>query len=490
MPSAQSLPLFRTIRWRDKAQIRAIPTYDGLTAFAPFWGMAALFSIAGDPRGLMGREGLVYLVAAWAIVGTSLVTLLSPRKTWPLITLAGCTVLLYLIRLPVASNNKTITLVFDLGLLLCAAVLYARGSLTRIGLYETLRMPARLLLAIMYFYGIFHKINADFLDPSVSCAVGLYKPLSSPFGLQESLIGRYLAIYSTFVIEAIATVALFWRRWFAVGLTLALVFHYIIPISAYSWYMDFSSLVFALYMLSMPRETSEKIYQIAYSHVVEPLRSHFGRIGIFAPALVLLTVAALVVLVLTLAFPGRPALMLLHSIFILVWAVVGGVGMIVMTYAAMQYLPFNGAAGLRSPRWTWIIPGLFFLSCLSPYVGLKTESSINMFSNLHTEGGKTNHLLFKRPPYLFPYQNDVVQVVASTSPSLMKSAKAGHMTVQFSIDEFLRRHPDQWVSYVRDGQLIERATAADLGQNAPTLLERKLLIFKPVDPARPKPCTH
>jgi hypothetical protein len=113
-----------------------------------------------------------------------------------------------------------------------------------------------------------------------------------------------------------------------------------------------------------------------------------------------------------------------------------------------------------------------------------------MFSNLHTEGGTTNHLLFSRPPYLFDYQRDVVQVVASSSPSLTRTAKEGRMNVLFSIEEFLRRHPDQWVTYIHDGQLIEQATAASLTLESATWLERKLLIFKQVDPNRPKVCTH
>lgn len=492
MSSAPSTPLFRPIAWRKLSQDISTPTYDGLTAVAPCWGVAALFSIVGDPWGLTGREGLIYMLLAWSVVAASAMTILFPRKTFAFIALAACTVLLYALRLPVASNNKTITTMFDLCILLSVAVLAAQGTLTRERLYESLRTPARLILATMYFYGIFHKINTDFLDPTVSCAVGLYKPLAEPFGLENNLIGRYLAIWSTFVIEGIAIVALFWKRWFAIGLTSALVFHYIIPISAYSWYMDFSSLVFALYMLTMPREASSKIYEITCRHVVEPLRSLFGRVGILAPAAALLVVATLVVLLLALANPGRPALMLLHSIFILTWAVVGGVAMTAMIYAAMLYLPYRGASTGRSPyaTWNWIVPALYFVSCLSPYVGLKTESSINMFSNLHTEGGTTNHLMFARPPYLFDYQQDVVQVVASSSPSLTRTANEGRMNVLFSIEEYLRRHPDQWVTYLHNGQLIERATAASLPIESATWLERKLLIFKQVDPGRPKVCTH
>lgn len=490
MSATAGIPLIRFSRRNDAAESCVVPTYDGLTAFTPFWGAAAFFSIAGDPSGLLGQNGIVYALLSWGIVLGSAVLVLFPRKTWALVGLAAITVLLYAVRLPVASNNKTITTVFDLSLLVTAAVVSTQKPIDRVRFYELLRMPARLLLAVMYFYGIFHKINTDFLDPTVSCAVGLYKPLAAPFGLEDNLVGRYLAIWSTFVIEAIAIAALFWRRWFGIGLVIALVFHYIIPISAYSWYMDFSSLVFALYMLSMPREASAKVYEITYTYLVHPLRSYVGRVGILVPAAVLLGLAATAVILLAMANPGRPSLMLLHSMFILTWSVVGGVAMTVMVYAAMLHTPYAGSPVTPAPRWTWIIPGLFFVSCLSPYVGLKTESSINMFSNLHTEGGETNHLMFPRPPYLFDYQKDVVRVVDSSSPSLRKTAEAGRYNVMFSIEEYMRRHPDQWVSYVRNGQLVERATAADLPANSASWMERKFLIFKQVDYSRPKVCTH
>jgi hypothetical protein len=108
----------------------------------------------------------------------------------------------------------------------------------------------------MYFYGIFHKINTDFLDPRVSCAVALYDPLARGFGFDGHPIGHQIAIWSTFIIETITLIALYWKRYFAVGLICGLMFHFVIPISTYSWYMDFSSLVLALYALSIPREVS------------------------------------------------------------------------------------------------------------------------------------------------------------------------------------------------------------------------------------------
>ncbi|TIP12567.1 thiol-disulfide oxidoreductase [Mesorhizobium sp.] len=467
--------------------------YDGLTAFTPFWAGAAIFSIAGDTYGLIGYKGLLYAVLSWGVVLFSLLLLLYPRRTDLLIGLVLVSLVLYALRMPVASNNKTIAAVMDGAILLSVAVLYLRagrgGSIDRMALYEQIRVVARSLLAIMYFYGIFHKINTDFLDPSVSCAVGLYIPLARPFGLEDNLFGRYLAIYATFVIEAIAIVSLYWKRYFAVGFILALVFHYVIPISAYSWYMDFSSLVFALYVLSIPAPARQALYRISLA-AANPLRVTFGRIGILVPGGAVMLFTVIVVMLLHYAYPRGSFDMMVHSVWILIWSVVGGVAMIVLACVALQNLPCQNVSAPRQPLWVYLVPGLFFLSCLSPYVGLKTESSINMFSNLHTEGGQTNHLLFTKPPYLFNYQNEVVKIVDSSEPYLVRQSRAGNYHVLLDLKKHLRWNPEAWVTYVKDGETVTRAKAATFADDMPNVLERKFLVFKLVDFSRPKVCTH
>ncbi|WP_244426669.1 HTTM domain-containing protein [Sinorhizobium sojae] len=492
MMTADAIPFWNIGRGKATNIRELAYSYDGLTAFTPFWAMAAIFSIAGDTYGLIGYKGQIYMALAWAIVLFSLLLFLYPRRTWVLVALAGATVALFALRLPVASNNKTITAVMDGAILLSAAVLYlraGRGPIDRVALYDQVRIVARALLAIMYFYGIFHKINTDFLDPTVSCAVGLYVPLARPFGLEDNLFGRYLAIYATFIIEGIAIISLYWKRYFAVGFILALVFHYIIPISAYSWYMDFSSLVFALYVLSIPKPASHMLYGISLK-VANRLRENYGRIGTIFPGLALMLIAAAIVMLLTLVFPERSFEMVVHSVWILVWAVVGGAAMVVLTYVALENLPCENVAAPRAPAWIYVVPGLFFLSCLSPYVGLKTESSINMFSNLHTEAGRTNHLLFTKPPYLFDYQNEVVKVVDSSKEFWVRQSQAGNHHILHDLKLWLRWKPEAWVTYEKDGAIVTRATAASLADEMPNLLERKLLIFKLVDFSRPKVCTH
>ena len=490
--TVSEIPFFRVGMRRHAPPTRAIERhYDGLTAFAPLWAIAALFSIAGDPGSLLVVRGPLFALFGWATVAASVALLLYPRKTWLLVSVAACATLLYLVRLPVASNNKTITTVLNVSILLSCAVAVFRqrhGLIDRGALYQQVRVVARALLAVMYFYGIFHKINTDFLDPEVSCAVGLYAPLARPFGLDDNLIGRYLAIYSTFVVEAIAIVCLYWRRYFALGFITALVFHYIIPISAFSWYMDFSSLVFALYALSMPTAASRTFYETTM-RVTDRVRNRFGRVGTLFPAIAAVLGSLVIVSIAAILAPGRPPMLMIHSMWILVWAVVGGVMMVLLSYAALVNTPYTGPTPPRQPLWLFAVPGLFFLTCLSPYLGLKTESSIAMFSNLHTEGGQTNHLMFARPPYLFGYQDEVVKIVGSSEPALMRQSAAGNSHVLFSIRDHLRRNPDAWVSYERNGRLYERVTSASFPRQ-PGLIERNLLIFKPVDFRTPKVCTH
>jgi hypothetical protein len=164
--------------------------------------------------------------------------------------------------------------------------------------------------------------------------------------------------------------------------------------------------------------------------------------------------------------------------------------MLLLIRASLEHLPYHETDVRRQPLWVYAFPAVLFLSALSPYFGLKTESSIAMFSNLHTEGGTSNHLLFPRPPYLFDYQAEVVEIVDARHEGLANDVRGEHM-VMFALKEHLRNDPANWVVYRRpDGQLV-RATAASFapGEFA-NWAERTFLSFKRVDYDRPKVCTH
>lgn len=468
---------------------------DGLTAFSPVWAAAAIFSLAGDRTMLLFRDGALLGLISWAAISVALLLIWRPRWTPLLVLLAGVMATRYAIAMPVAGNNKMIAAFMNVGILLiCAHAVLRHGNSAQMreNIYENMRVVARALLAIMYFYGIFHKINTDFLDPRVSCAVALYMPLADGFGLQNSLLGKYFAIWSTFIVEAIAIVSLYWKRWFAVGLLLALMFHFVIPISVYSWYMDFSSLVLALYILSVPREVSEQFYN-SCARLFRQLRERFGTLGQALPFGVVIGVAVTLVAILS-VFSRQAHVAPSHayqSVWVLMWVAYGGATMLLLADAAINHLPWRGTVGPRRPLWLYAVPATLLIVCTAPYLGLRTEASIAMFSNLHTEAGVSNHLLIAEPLAVFSYQSDVAMIKASSDPDLQHFADRDQGLVMFALKERLRKKPEHWVTYELNGVRYEQATAQSLGAfTHASFWERKLLIFKPVDFARPKVCTH
>jgi hypothetical protein len=478
---------------RNLSQAGATTWVHGLVAFAPVWGAAMLFSLAGDRNILMMRHGVLLFALSWGAIAVAMTLIVRPRWTKLLYVLAGLMIARYAMLLPVASNNKTIALFMNSAMLLFAAQaawIGLRDTAFRDLTYERMRIVARALLAVMYFYGIFHKINTDFFDPRVSCAVALYKPLANVFGLAGNPIGHQIAIWSTFIVETITIVSLYWKRYFTVGLLFGLMFHFVIPISTYSWYMDFSSLVLALYILSIPREVSGEFFERC-ARIFRASKARFGAIGIAVPFAVVGTIIVLIVATAALrAHTATQLFQLYSSVWVLFWAIYGGIAMVLLASVALDHLPWRGHVGARPPLWVYTLPAFLFLSCLSPYIGLKTESSIAMFSNLHTEGGVTNHLLFEKPPYLFDYQKDVVEIIATSSPTLMPVAAKRDALVWFDLQQHLRWNPGYWVTYERNGKIYEKVTAATLDAPQPNLLERKFLLFKTVDFDRPKVCTH
>ena len=122
-------------------------------------------------------------------------------------------------------------------------------------IFRLIKGPGKLILVTMYFYGIYHKLNLDFLNTDVSCAVALYKPLASYVGLENNQVGHLLAVYITFVVEGVAILGLLITKLRTLGLAVGIPFHIAIGFTGYAFYMDFSTIVLAMYALSVNNES-------------------------------------------------------------------------------------------------------------------------------------------------------------------------------------------------------------------------------------------
>lgn len=128
--------------------------------------------------------------------------------------------------------------------------------------FESFVPIGRSILLIMYFFGIFHKINSDFLNPASSCSVTLLHQM--PIGsLADQLWLQYIGIWATFVIEGGVLIALIVPKWRYYGVVVGVAFHIMLATSSYAFYPTFSTLSIMLHSLFLPTDTLNRFKSTA-----------------------------------------------------------------------------------------------------------------------------------------------------------------------------------------------------------------------------------
>lgn len=434
--------------------------------------------------GLIEGSSFLHPFFHYAMMGFSLIGIILPRIWQALSINVLIFVFYFLLHSPISSNNLTTAFFFSLVIIavyLTSMFRKTQESETREDIFTAIAGPGRWILAGLYFYGIYHKINTDFLDPVVSCAVVLYRTLAGHVSLQDFLPGHYVAIYITFIIEAIAMVALFIPRLKRFGMMIGLPFHIIIGFTGYAYYKDFSTIVLVLYALFLPKAAVE----YGVSRIIEYVGDKGRTLWI-----------------------GRFVLIGFVATYIATSGVIGDLSKAATThlgfawffafycfvYYAFVMLSMNKPQSTHtrfSLNWLYIIPALFFLNGMSPYLGLKTESSIAMFSNLHTEGGQTNHLIHGRLLGTFTYQENPIIVVGSNNPNFERGyVRPGGAIIRYELDKLLSHNPNLTVTVASGDNHVETDENWVNTFDETNWIMKKFLVFKPVDFARPKVCTH
>ncbi len=436
--------------------------------FMQVWGITAVGS--GWPWGLHMVMVLV------SIVG---VCLPGRREILMLNAIVFCAYFLY--NSPIASNNQTTGFFFSSAVILA---LIGRGlgtndGETRDGLFRAIAGPGRFILAGMYFYGIYHKINVDFFDPAVSCAVELYRPLAGMINLQDWVVGHHTAIWATFFIEGVAMIALFIPRLKWLGFVIGVPFHVIIGFTGYSYYKDFSTIVLVLYALFLTRDgVSATVSQVQAALGGAGNAARWSRFGLFS----------FVVIYLISEIPSHLPMVPADGPFMPFFGVYSALFYVFAIISTPRELPIESPYRLN---WRYIVPVLFMLNGASPYLGLKTEGSIAMYSNLHIEAGETNHFIGGVLPFGAGYSTDVVTPIRSNSAGFDRQyVGEGMAIVRYALDRDLALYPD----LVVEVQTPEGPKRTDEDWTNTYLssswLAKKFLLFKPVDFGRPKLCTH
>jgi hypothetical protein len=143
-----------------------------------------------------------------------------------------------------------------------------------------------------------------------------------------------------------------------------------------------------------------------------------------------------------------------------------------------------------SPRWLVVVPLLVACNGLTPYLELKTGYGWNMYSNLATVDGESNHLLVTRTLPVLDAQADLARIVSTDDPGLRLYVEQRFDIPFLQLRAYLSERPATSITYERGGQRHELAHAAD----DPGLVEavpqwqQKLESFRAVDQTDPNRC--
>ncbi|MGH7868398.1 MAG: hypothetical protein ACREP9_12420, partial [Candidatus Dormibacteraceae bacterium] len=263
------------------------------------------------------------------------------------------------------------------------------------------------------------------------------------------------------------------RRTRAFGVVLGLGFHSLIALDRLHLFVDFSSVLAALFVLFLPARFAMSALSFAK--------------GKGAQFLILWEVVTGLVLGAQWIGRGNVAYFMFSEGRLFVWYVVDATVLVgvVMWLARHRGPTLERPFTLRDhgPIWLAVIPAFVVLTGLLPYFELRTAYAFNMYSNLEMVDGNSNHFIVRSSFPLWGRQADLVKVVASNDPGLSLYATYNYLLPWDSFRAYLAKHPDDAIIYGRGGKryLVERAADYPELVTAPSLPAQKLLALRAVD---------
>lgn len=457
---------------------------DALALFSVLWALAAVWHMLGNTATAPAWT------QAFLLAGVSS-TLLRPGAPVALALLALGGVVTVWAEAPVLGNHWLLAGFVDLAILLAVGVgIVRRRGDDRTDLANRLFPAARLCLLGFYVFAAFAKLNSSFIDRSVSCAVFYFRESTDSIGLSGLQLGGNAwvergVILATLLVELTVPVLLVLRRTRAVGVVLGLAFHLVLALDRTHQFFDFSAVLVPLFVLFLPPSAGTWVAErlgsvrarLALQHERLPELSHL--------ALLIPPVALGVLVVVDAASP--------EAGIDLGWWPWQAYAAIVLgtTVVFLRQHRAPGRGYLRAHHALFlVVPALVVLNGLTPYLELKTGYGWNMYANLRTVDGSSNHLIVRRTLPLTDEQSDVVEILASSSPELRQYASSRYGLTARQLRAYLAKHPAVSVTYRRDGEVV----ALDRASDDPALVEplpawrEKVQLFRAVDLSEPTRC--
>ncbi len=329
----------------------------------------------------------------------------TPRTFAAFLALSATQVLF--LQFPDAGNHNNLYLFASLYLLIALAVWEAGGGGSPESFVERYLPPVRLLLVLVYSFAGFHKLNHAFLDADGSCGVDFVHGLLALLRLSSLPWPQAFFLAVPFVVVA----------WELLGGLSLLVRRLQLPMLVFSWsihavlammvFFDFSSMAFALYAAFVPGPYWRLLQEDPALRVG---KWSIGRLDLYLVAnagIGILAGGYFALYGYDQSFHQLQGLTLNATVLLLVWPLARG-------WLTRSAPPWGGVPvwSRAVPRWCVIFPLLVVAWAMQPYLGLRTTGAFTMFSDLRTEGLRSNHLLLgSNPIKIWGFQEDRVEVL-------------------------------------------------------------------------------
>lgn len=448
------------------------------------WALAAIWHLLGNPSGAPAWSQAL-LVAGGAAV------LLRPGAPLPLGALAAAGAITVWEEAPFLGNHWLLAGFVNLAIVASVAIgILRRRPHDRVDLANRLFPVARLSLLGFYAFAAFAKLNTAFFDRSVSCAAFYFRESTDSVGLTGLQLGgaawlQHLVIIGTVATELSVPLLLLHPVTRRIGVLLGLVFHGLLAIDHAHQFFDFSSVLFALFLLFLPASgapwVAERVgsvrARLALRHEELPGRLHLLLVAVpvLAGALVAIDVATVS-----------------GALQIGWWA--WQVYALAAVVATARYLAQDRAPAsvrlLPHHALFAVIPLLVVVNGLTPYLELKTGFGWNMYANLRTVDGETNHLLLPATLPLTDEQADLVEIIDTSSAGLARYAATDYALTWRQLRTYLADHPRVRITYRRGGKTVALEHASDDPElvTPPPEWQDKVQLFRAVDLQDPERC--
>lgn len=368
--------------------------------------------------------------------------------------------------------------------------------------YESTMPIVRCMVILLYFFAVFHKLNWHYIDPDKSCGMHFFRRAAQsrwflPLDPDPPRWLAHVIDYGILALEAAIPLFLMLRRTWWLGIICGISFH----LSTAVFMRHFPTIMIGLYLCFVPSQVARAYLARIDGTIQRWTGGRLGLPGVMLLQALWLSAWALHMAWIILSFSAKKTAVGTGYVLMLrIWASLMSLGFVCTLLGAFRARAYrqHARAPLRSRLWwAYLLPLLLFINGFSPFMGLKSATSIAMWSNLVTAGGVSNHLFIEQGALkIFPYMDDLVEIRSTDVEGWhTRFVQRKRLVPYVMLNRWMARRavsgiPTQ-LEFVRAGQLYsyERADLDPELTRAQPLWLRKLVFVKAYEPSLSGRCT-